>query len=499
MATPKVNAALAQILADTLTQSRAAGAHHDANVRQEALTSTMEAFEQEIAVRWGSHFGEFIGGDDTHELLAPLHELAKAPGHQTDFLLNLASTAGLILTILPAAAAGKSSQIRSWSMEKWGKESIGPEAAASGVVRGYIDRGQATEQAGWAGIQPEYFNWLVDMSYSLPSVGAVLAMVNRKLIAEGAGADILHKSGYRQQDIPAIMATRLTPPSTEVALTAELEGNLSSGEVVRIMELNGDDPSTHDWRVETVGQPPPIGEMIRLWRRGKISDGEVMKALVEGPLKLKYIPAVLAMKEVLPSFRQVLNMVGTHILTDAEALDLLIQNGYSPYLAGKMIAYATREKTVKEHDETKAEVVQAYGLRMIDRPSAVALLHKMGITGPATEMILNLADAKRAGRLLDEKASRIRAGYIAWKYDENRARALLDQARIPHEAQDDLLPAWTLEREAQSRHLSPADIKGLVRRAKLTDAEALVKLRAMGYSDEDARHVLELATPIPKH
>lgn len=494
----KTTQAIADVLADTITKARAAGAHHEAHVRQQSTTATMETLEGELAQRWRETFLPLLEADGLHPDLEPMVRHLTEPGHQSDFLFQLLSIAGLVMAVFPAAATGRAQGFEYRSMREWGDTAIPAGAVVDAYARRIYPEGALDGATSAQGFRPETVHEMVVAARRAPSIGEALAMLHRGAIGDVTFSAIVEQSGVQDEYLGAYDALKVNPPSTEEALIAELEGYLSAGEVEAIMRLNGDDPASHDWRYESRGQPPPIGEMVRLWRRGFISDGEVHDALLEGPVKNKYIPAIMRFKEVLPSFRQVQNMAHVGLLTEPEAIDLLIQNGYSPTLAGKMIAYATREKVAKEHDETKAEVLASYGLRMVDRDQAAAMLRQLGFTDRAATAALDLVDAKYHRRLLDEAVARVRAAYIGWRITEDEASAKLDALLVPSTMRDDLLHTWEIEHELNRKHLTPAQISGAVVRGLLSPDDGLGRLRAQGLTDEDARIVLGLQQPKPK-
>lgn len=490
--------AIADLLAETLQKHRAATMHHEANVATQATTNLWEQGEVELAQRWRDVLEPLIGGDDAPPELAGLRDVLANPGHQTDFIFGILAVAGLVVQAIFAASEGKAATWRAYSLGLYGDLPLPPEVAVQAAATRRIDVGTAANYAQHGGIKAGTFEDWLQAAYNVPAFGALIQMVNRNIAGEGEAERALQQAGYTDDWIARMLRLRVNPPTTEEALIAELEGYLSAGEVEDIMRLNGDDVAAHSWRYESRGQPPPISELTRLWRRGFISDGEMYQALIEGIVKNKYIPAILKFKEVLPTFRQVLNMVSTHTIDEALGLDLLEQNGYSPFLAAKMIAYATRAKTSKEHDETKAEVVASYGLRLVDRDQAQAMLRRIGLTDDAAVAVLNLADAKREGRLLDEAVGRIRAAYTSWKVTEGRASAMLDQLAVPTDYRDDLLHTWEFERDVNRKHLTAAQVAGLWVRGVYTDDEAVAKLTDQGYSDVDARALLQLQAPKPK-
>ncbi len=494
----KTAQAIADLVAETIHKQRGAQFHHESNMRQATTTAQMETMEQELAVRWQEIMDVMLPAGELHPDLQPFFGHLTEPGHQSDFLFQIFAILGMVLVGLPNAAAGKAGLWRQQSMINWGDEPLAPEVVAQLRARSLVGEGGLADYARRNGFSDETMAYLTEATRTSPTVTEGFAMVNRNIVGEGTLRDILQQTGLRPEYVDAVARLRVNPPSTEEALIAELEGYLTAGEVEEIMRLNGDDPAAHSWRFESRGQPPPISELVRIWRRGFLTDQQIHDAVLQGPLKNEYIPAVMKFKEVLPTFRQVLNMVGTHILTESEGLDLLIQNGYSPYLAGKMLDYATRQKMAAEHGETKAEIVASYDLRLIDRTQATTMLQHLSFTMEAVEAVLNLADAKRDRRLLEEGIGRVRTQYVGWHSTENEASALLDRLHVPTDYRDDLMHTWQIERETATKHLTPAQVAGAWARGLLDDTEALTELRADGYSERNAQIILGLQTPKPK-
>lgn len=498
MVGPKTAGALADVIADAMLKVKIASVPHDAQHSIDTTTAKLEMWETELAQRWGETFDHVLAAIDDDHPLAPMRDVIRSPGHQTDILLSAMAIIGIGVGGSFSAASGILESLRVKSLHQFADLPMGADVAVQGAVTRRIDPGKAAEYAAYSGIKGDTFTDWMNVMYSVPAFGALITMIQRQIIDQGTAAHALEQSGYTDDWIGRMLQLQQNPPSTEEALIAELEGYLDAGTVREIMRLNGDDPAAHDWRYESRGQPPPIGEMVRLWRRGFISDQQVFEALLEGPVKNKYIPAIMKFKEVLPSFRQVQNMAHVGLLSEPEAIDLLIQNGYSPALAGKMIAYATRERVTKEHDETKAEIVQSYMLRMIDHDTASSMLRSLGFTDRAVGAILDLADAKYHRRLLDEGIARVRAAYISWRITESDAAAKLDTLHVPTDMRDDLLHTWSIEHDLNRKHLTPAQIAGAWVRGMLTEDEAMSRLTGQGLTVEDAHIVLGLQAPKPK-
>jgi hypothetical protein len=102
-----------------------------------------------------------------------------------------------------------------------------------------------------------------------------------------------------------------------------------------------------------------------------------------------------------------------------------------------------------------------------------------------------VADIKRERKLIDAAITPLRSKYIARHIDESEASNLLDKIHLPSSQRDLLLDYWAVDRAAQTKTLTEAQIIAANKLGLIPDADAEKRLISLGYNLEDARILLD--------
>jgi SOS response regulatory protein OraA/RecX len=303
----------------------------------------------------------------------------------------------------------------------------------------------------------------------------------------------------RNEWVDVIEALRYTPPGYGTVLEGAVKGHLSEDEARRLVDEGGIDPKHYDWMYAATGNPPGAGEMLDLWNRGEITQERVIQALRQGHLANEYIPDVLKLKrELLPAGECVL-MVESGTWTKEKAVRYLMMHGYSPEDAAD---YATAGSRAKIRDDWTLgkQIVQAqYQLGVISHADAVAALQPLGYEADEAEMIIEVAKLQRIVSQQSAAVDKVRSLYTGHSIDAAAARGALAAMHVPAEEIDDILRLWTLEREANVKHLTESEIVSAFKTDLLDQAGAQARLEQIGYTPEDAWVLLSIAAkgPLP--
>lgn len=498
MVGPKTAGALGDVIADAMLKVKQATAHHDAHHAQAARAVQLETWEAELAQRWASTFDQFAELIDDDSPLAPMRDVLRTPGHQTDVILMATAIIGIGLGGSFSAAAGVLEGLRVKSLHEFGDLPLPAEVAIMGARRKLIDDGVAADHARYSGIQAHTFELWQHALQSVPSLGELLTMVRRRIIPAGLAEFSLQQLGFDESWAAQLIELVQGPPSTEAAILAEVQNHLDTGAVLEIMTANGIDPGAHDWLYASAGRPPGIEELIKLWRRGVVDRETVAQAIRESDIKNKYVDAILATRRYVPPPRTVMAVFKQGGWDEARARRLLEENGLTPEDADAYVRGAGAHHEAKVHTESQTLVLDAYDLRLLSADQARQVLRDTNHGDAEIDLLLRVADFKRARRLQDEAIGRIRAAYTGWRIDDVKASSDLDALGVPADARDDFMHTWGIERSVATKHLTAAQIGGLFARGKLDEATAITKLRAQGYSDADAQLILDLQSPRPK-
>jgi hypothetical protein len=376
---------------------------------------------------------------------------------------------------------------------------LSPDVAALAVLKGWMDQGEAALRAAESGVDAEDFQILLNVNGEPPGLMQLLEAYRRGIIDEGRLHHGIRESRVRNEWVDVIEALRYTPPGYGTVLEGAVKGHLSEAEARRLVDEGGIDPQHYEWMYKATGNPPGAMEMLDLWNRGEITKERVIQALRQGHLANEYIEDVLKLKrELLPAGECVL-MVESGTWPKEKAVRYLMMRGYSPEDAADYAAAGSRAK-IRDDWTLGKQIVQAqYQLGVISHADAVAALQPLGYEADEAEMIVQVAKLQRIVSQQSAAMDKVRSLYTGHSIDAAAARAALAAMHVPAEEIDDILRLWTLEREANVRHLTEAQIVSAFKTGLLDQAGAQARLEQIGYTPEDAWVLLSIAAkgPLP--
>lgn len=380
--------------------------------------------------------------------------------------------------------------------------------AADAFIRGHMSEAEARDHIRKAGFENDLATILFANAGNPPPPMTLLEMQRRGIIPErGSGrAAVSTDQGIREgrthdKWIEPLKALLYALPSPSEALDALLEGQTDEATARQLWQQWGGHPDYFTLLFNTRGSAPTPMEAAEMARRGIIPwDGEgpaatsFHQAFLEGPWRNKWEAAFRQLAVYRPPVRSVLAMLRSGAIDEARATFLLRQQGADDQTISEILAEAHKGRTQTAKDTTKAEVIAAYRLRRIDQATAEQMLTTLGESAAAARFELANADAQLAQSQLNQAVSRTRSLFIAHKITADEARTALGRLGLPGPAIESDLGVWVLERRANVRLLTPAQIAHAVTAKYLSEDDALAELEALGYSPRDAWLVLAEAT-----
>lgn len=368
---------------------------------------------------------------------------------------------------------------------------LSPAEAALAVIRGTFKEGDGADEARKSGLDPQRFDVMVKNTGEPPAIQELLFLFRRGKIDQARLEHGIRQSRVRDEWIDAIEALSLQPFSAAEAVQAAVQGHLDPASSQRIYAENGLDPALWEVAFETAGNPPGTQEMIQLYRRGDVDQATLVQAIKESRVKDKYIDAVVKMARRIPPERTVVMMRARGVIDDATALRYLEEDGFNATDAHALLSEADARQTAHHRDATEAMIVAAYRDGIEDRASADNALAALGYTAGARALILANADYANSRKLLDQELAAIRSAYLHRHIDRGAASAAIDATGAGPTLRDRELAAWDLERSVQSREPTVAQLEAAWKAQLLTDAELLDRVIGLGYSELDARLIID--------
>jgi hypothetical protein len=235
--------------------------------------------------------------------------------------------------------------------------------------------------------------------------------------------------------------------------------------------------------------------MIELWQRGDVSRADVVQVIAESRVKTKYTESLLKLRRRLLPADTIGVLFGKGVLSHGEAASRLGEYGYDPADVNAWLESHRQQQQQATRDLAKGEILALYQARALTRGEADGLLGQLGYDQGEVGLLLDLTDTARLRHARDAAISRIHTLYVGHRIDRSEAASAMDSLGVPSDQRTDLLRVWDLERSANVRDLTEAQIVAAYKRDLFTEGQALTRLRAIGYQGEDAAILLTIATP----
>lgn len=402
------------------------------------------------------------------------------------------------------------------SQQSWGKfplAVLSPAELASAVVRNFAAEDAAAGEAEQSGISRERFATLVRLSGQSLAPDALAVALRRKLIPEDSGSPDapgfvqgIAQGNLRDMWAPVVKALAVQLPSPTLALSAYLEGQLPEAEARAMYAVLGGDPDYFDVSYNTEGQAPTPTQALDLLNRGIIPERgtgpeatSYEQAFLEGPWRNKWLEPFLALREYLPPPRTITAMLKTGSLTPDQATSYLMKNGLSAELAAAYVADASHQALAGTKDLALGTVRELYRDRLIDAPTASSMIQSLGYSADSAAFVLAIEDVRFEQAALTSAVSRVRTLYTSYKRDRVTTLNVLSQLGIAGDQAASLMGVWDLERAANIKTLTEAQIVAAFHYGVIDQATAQTELVTLGYLPHDAWTLLSVREhgPLP--
>lgn len=401
-----------------------------------------------------------------------------------------------------------------------GHRVLTPDELATMVVRGWQDQNSAQHEAQQNGIDGVQFAAMVNNRRNpLPPEEAAVAL-RRKIIPETAAPDQpSYENAIKQGNLgdwwgPVVQQLAKTIPTPADVLQAYLEGQITDEPTARALYtavggLDVDAANNVDWfqlMFDTRGSAPTPVEALTMLNRGIIpQEGEgpaatsYHQAFLEGPWRNKWEPAFLGLRFYLPPPRTVVAMLRSGSLDPATALSLLEKQGLTPELAAAYIADASHGRTTAPKQLNVSVIEQLFLDKAIDQPTAHNYLVAIGYNASEADLVLESAQLRQTNAELNRNISRVATYYIAHKIDDATATTMLNGLGLPATQIAGLIQGWKIDRQANIKRLTPAQVTSAWEIGVLTQDEAQASIEADGYTPFDAWTLLSIKhkSPLP--
>jgi hypothetical protein len=368
---------------------------------------------------------------------------------------------------------------------------ISPADAADMVVRGIISQEEGQSIAAKEGVIASDFDKLVLDTGEPLALQQLLEAYRRGFISEATLEHGIKQSRIRNEWIATAVKLRYSPMSVADAVNAVVQNHLSQSEGASIAQQNGLEPGAFDTLIQTAGEPLSRTEMEQLYNRGLVTQEEVNQALRESRVKNKYINLAFQLHRKVPPIFTVQRALRDGAISHDDAVRVVMESGYSKQDAEWIVAAGSAQGGASQKTKVINAIESLYIDNLISNQDAVRALKAQGLNQTDADLVVTASEFRREARITTQVVSSIRSRYVGRKISANTASGLLDKIGVPTQQRDALLSLWDIEQSANTRALTEAQIVKAVAKQLIPDTEGLSRLVAMGYSQIDAKLLLE--------
>lgn len=373
-----------------------------------------------------------------------------------------------------------------------------PEQLADAWNRSVVTTAQGRELAARSGMRAEDFDRLTEIGGQPLGIQDLLTAQRRGIIDAERARRGWVQGPVRNEWFDVAQELQYSPMSTVDAADAVNQGILDEAAGRRIAEENGLRAADFDTLIKAAGLPPGVELATEALNRGLLTEGQFRTAFLESRLKNRYVELYMQLRYRVMPQETVLRLYRTGVFTRDQTVVRLGWAGYSPQDSAALVASVDAGASDSTVELTKTEVLSLYADRVVNEASARGMLTTLGLSEGEVELLLTLADARRERKYVDAVTTRVRAGYVAGRLDQTEASGLLDRLRVPVRQRDDLFTLWDLERDANTRGLTVAQVQAALKRGLIDAPGALSRLAWLGYSPEDANILVALVSAAPQ-
>lgn len=363
--------------------------------------------------------------------------------------------------------------------------------AALGVLRGDLTMDDGASIAAQNGFDLDSFNILISNTGEPPGTEQMLEAFRRGFINEATLDRAILQSRVRDEWIPVIKQLRYTPMSVADAVNAVVQNHLTMAQGEQIANFNGLEPQDFDTLYQTAGEPLSRTELQDLYNRGLVSEDTLKQGLRESRLKDKYVDVAFDLhQKIIPIYtlQRALRYGG---IGQEDAIKIVMEGGYSEQDATLIVNSGSAERLQTYKDKVIAAVQTLYEDGVVTATDAQATITAMGYSGEEAQFIFQSSELRRNANVLHQVINALKSKYLGRHIGRQEVINDMNALGVPAEQRDYLMNLWDIEIGAYTKLLTEAQIVKAATDALITEADGLSRLVALGYSEGDAKLLLQ--------
>lgn len=470
---------IAKVVADASVYSKQRLSDHSVKLAVKAFTDATNHVSDEVRSVMGPIFAAIADHPDTPDYIKPLaHELATGRGQAWAWIGGTAAGAAMgggllnLLTnemnpaILPIIAANP-------------HNILDASTAAGAFQRGHISQGFSRDDAAKGGMNHDRWQALVGLATSYPAPSEVVEMLNRELISVQVAHELLRHNGYNDREAGLILGLRHYVP-TLADLSAMFNRSIvSDDEGERLARLNG--ASATDWErwKELGGEPLGVMELSEAFRRGFIDAARYRRGIVQGPLRNEWFDVLEKLQFRRMSVVDAADAVNQGHMSADEGKRVAHDNGLDPKDFETLLQTAGQPPGIEFATE-------ALNRGLITEAQFRTMFLESRIKNVYFPLLLAMRE-----RLIPQET--VRLLYRNGVYSEEKTLKTLAAHGYSLDDAKSLLALEKTRQDDPTRELTRSQIVDMYEERMISETDAVSMLRDLGYTEGDARAMIELA------
>ena len=358
--------------------------------------------------------------------------------------------------------------------------------------RQIVSTDEGARLAAMSGVSEEDWQRLTELGGDPLPPDALSEAFRRGFIDEERYRRGIVQGPLRNEWFDILVLLQFSRMSTVDAADAVNQGHITLDQGKTIAHQNGLEPDDFAVLIESAGIPPGIDFATEALNRGFIDESQFRTMFLESRLKNRYLPLMLQMRTRLIPQETVRLLYRNGVYPRDKTMATLMAHGFTAEDANALISLEETRQDETTKELTRSQIVQMYDDQIIDQATARDLLTGLGYSDASVELMMALADIKRAQRFIDAAVTRVRSSFLTGKIDDGEASLQLDSLGIPPAQRDELITIWSIDAQTVSKTLTPAQIRQAFKKNKISREDAMGRLTAQGYDDVDADLYLDL-------
>lgn len=356
---------------------------------------------------------------------------------------------------------------------------LSPADAAAAQLRGLSWGPNLWTDAAQAGVNEDRFRILMSLQSNTLQITEILELLNRKEIDATLAAKLFKRAGWTDEQLSFLFHLRHTILSIQDAAAMWNRDIVSTEDGRRIAEMNGYAADDFDRFAALGGEPPDMTALILAWQRGVITESDVDRALIQGPLRKEWIPVIKNMRYGPLGPGEVADAVNQGHMEFSAAQSIAAQSGVRPEDFQVIVDNAGLPPGPQEALDwlrrgliTEQQFREAFLESRLKNKYIQLYLDSLPILLTRTE---------------------ITSLYSKGAMDRPQATERLLQLGYSPENAAIILTGASHEKTTAERDLTKSELLELYSDQAITAEELIAALGSMGYSDDEAGQYVALA------